>query len=111
MFGRLVRRRRESQKPRKSPAVGWPVAPSDTGPVIYDFGMNNGDDVEYYLLKCDKVVAVEANSSLCDLAGERFASEIKSGRLTILNVALADRESAEPLTFYIHKTNHVLSQL
>src|SRR5256885_4034282 len=111
MFDRLVRRRSDSQKPRNSPAVSWPVAPSDAGPVIYDFGMNNGDDVEYYLLKCEKVVAVEANSSLCELASERFASEINSGRLVILNVALAERESAEPLTFYIHKTNHVLSQL
>lgn len=82
-----------------------------TAPVIYDFGMNNGDDVEYLLLKCDRVVGVDANASLCKLATERFAPDIAAGRLTIVNVALAERESAEPLTFYIHKTNHVLSQL
>ena len=80
-------------------------------PVIYDFGMNNGDDVEYYLLKSHRVVAVEANASLCDLASKRFSREISMGRLKILNVALSDRESAAPLPFYIHKTNHVLSQL
>ncbi|MEO7603086.1 MAG: FkbM family methyltransferase [Sphingomicrobium sp.] len=79
--------------------------------VIYDFGMNNGDDVEYYLLKCDRVVGVEANASLCEQARERFAKDIASGRLSILNVALSERASAAPLTFYIHKTNHVLSQL
>ena len=80
-------------------------------PVIYDFGMNNGDDVQYYLLKNARVVGVEANAGLCELARKRFSREIASGQLTILNLALSDRESAEPLTFYIHKTNHVLSQL
>jgi len=113
MFDKLVRRWSGSQPPtvRDNSAVSWPVAPGDARPVIYDFGMNNGDDVEYYLLKGERVVAVEANSSLCEFASKRFPAEIQSGRLIILNVALADRESAEPLTFYIHKTNHVLSQL
>ena len=32
--------------------------------VIYDIGSNNGDDIPYYLMKCDKVVAVEANPLL-----------------------------------------------
>ena len=79
--------------------------------VIYDFGMNNGDDVEYYLLKADRVVAVEANSALCDEARQRFSSAIADGCLTILNVALSDRESSEPVTFYLHRQHHVLSQL
>jgi FkbM family methyltransferase len=79
--------------------------------VIYDFGMNNGDDVEYYLLKGDRAVGVEANRSLCELVEERFRKEIDDGRLVILNVALADSESAGPVAFYLHKTNHVLSQL
>lgn len=83
----------------------------DARPVIYDFGMNNGDDVEYYLLKNARVVGVEANAALCETARHRFSREIASGQLTILNLALSDRQSAEPLTFYIHKTNHVLSQL
>lgn len=34
--------------------------------VIYDFGMNNGDDTEYYLLKGANVVGVDANLALCD---------------------------------------------
>jgi len=79
--------------------------------VIYDFGMNNGDDIEYYLLKSRRVVGVEANARLCDEVRARFPEEIEDGRLTILNVALSDVESSEPLTFYIHKNNHVLSQL
>jgi FkbM family methyltransferase len=79
--------------------------------VIYDFGMNNGDDVEYYLLKADRVVAVEANSASCDEACQRFSSAIADGRLTILNVALSNQETSEPVTFYLHKQHHVLSQL
>lgn len=84
---------------------------SKTCTVIYDFGMNNGDDVEYYLLKADRVVGVEANRSLCDLVRNRFADEIETGRLTVLNVALAEDDSAEPVSFYLHREHHVLSQL
>jgi len=82
-----------------------------SGAVIYDFGMNNGDDVEYYLLKAARVVAVEANPALCAGASRRFAAEIESGRLSILNVALCGRDSAAPVAFYVHRRNHVLSQL
>ena len=81
------------------------------GGVIYDFGMNNGDDVEYYLLKAARVVGVEANKNLCELVERRFSAEIESGRLVVLNFALAAEESSDPIPFYLHKTNHVLSQL
>jgi FkbM family methyltransferase len=82
-----------------------------TADVIYDFGMNNGDDVDYYLRKGMRVVGVEANPELCNLVEKRFAADIKAGRLVVLNVALSEAESAAPITFYVHKTNHVLSQL
>jgi FkbM family methyltransferase len=84
---------------------------SDFDQVIYDFGMNNGDDLEYYLLKGVRVVGVEANERLCSIVRERFSEHIKDGRLTVLNVALTEVEIDDPLTFYIHKSNHVLSQL
>ena len=108
MLGQLKRFARKAPAAATRPESSVQVSGE---PVIYDFGMNNGDDVEYYLLKCDRVVAVEANAALCEAASKRFSWEIKSGRLTILNVALSDHGSAGPLTFYIHKTNHVLSQL
>jgi len=79
--------------------------------VIYDFGMNNGDDVEYYLLKADRVVGVEANKSRCEEVARRFSAEIDNGRFVVLNVALAANESTGRVPFYLHKTNHVLSQL
>ena len=78
--------------------------------VIYDFGMNNGDDVEYYLLKGLKVVGVEANPALCRQVEQRFAAEISEGGLTVLNLALSANE-AGTTDFFIHKENAALSQL
>ena len=78
--------------------------------VIYDFGMNNGDDAEYYLLKGSKVVGVDANPALCRQVEQRFAAEIGEGRLVVLNCALPGGE-AGATDFFIHKENDVLSQL
>ena len=58
-----------------------------------------------------RVVAVEANTCLCDQIRSRFASAIAEERLIVLNLAVADREASGPIPFYIHKHNHVLSQL
>jgi FkbM family methyltransferase len=79
--------------------------------IIYDLGANNGDDIPYYLLKADTVVAVEANPSLCELIHKRFPSEIAAGRLIVENCAVAAEGESGPVDFYIHKKNHVLSQL
>lgn len=88
------------------------VAEAVTGSagVIYDFGMNDGSDLEYYLKKGNKVVSVEANPELCLQVSEAYRSEIEMGRLTIVNVALSSQDFGET-DFYIHKTNDVLSQL
>lgn len=79
--------------------------------VIYDFGMNNGDNIDYYLLKGAKVIGVEANSALCEEVRKRFANEIDEGRLVVLNCALVDSETDQTVTFYLHKSVHVLGQL
>jgi FkbM family methyltransferase len=76
--------------------------------LIYDFGMNNGGSLKYYLSK-GRVVGVEANPKLCGLVSEKFAPEIASGRLTVLNIALAKTEGTIP--FYFHKTTPGFSQL
>jgi FkbM family methyltransferase len=78
--------------------------------IIYDFGSNNGDDIPYYLLKSDRVVAVEANPVLCEQINNRFSSEIKQGRLKVENCVITASENSEPVSFFIHKKNHVLSQ-
>lgn len=83
----------------------------DRNRTIYDFGMNNGDDVEYYLKKGLKVVGVEANPDLCEVCLRRFDRPVADGDLVVLNLALADKSSTEPARFFVHKTNHVLSRM
>ena len=78
--------------------------------VIYDLGSNNGDDIPYYLLKCDLVVAVEANPILCKHIEARFSDAIQDGRLVVENYVLDTDQSQGNVSFYIHRTNHVLSQ-
>ena len=69
--------------------------------------MNNGDDCEYYLAKGFRVVAVEANPQLCQVAAKRFETEISQNRLSILNLGVGS--AAGRLPFYIHSGNSVLS--
>lgn len=82
---------------------------SDTR-VIYDIGSNNGDDIPYYLLKAERVVAVEANPALCDAIAARFADQISSGRLIVENAALINGPEGS-IDFFIHNKYHVLSSL
>ena len=57
--------------------------------LIFDLGMNNGDDAEYYLKRNFKVLAIEANPDLCDFVNFRFQQAIKSNNLEIVNAAIA----------------------
>lgn len=78
--------------------------------VIYDFGSNNGDDIPYYLLKADRVIAVEAHPVLCDHIKSRFSQEVAAGRLIVENCVLDVRQTADPVPFFIHKYHHIWSQ-
>jgi FkbM family methyltransferase len=60
--------------------------------LIYDVGMNNGDDSAFYLARGFRVVAIEADPSLAVAGRERFSREIGDGRLTLLNVGVAAEE-------------------
>ena len=76
---------------------------------VYDLGMHNGDDSEYYLTKGYRVIAVEANPLLCAEAEQRFAPEIAAGRLRVLNLAVArEAGSAE---FYVKRERAPQSSL
>ena len=68
---------------------------------IYDFGANNGDDIPYYLMKADVVVAVEANPILCQLMYERFLPQIKQGRLIVENCVITSENDGVDVDFYI----------
>ena len=78
--------------------------------VIYDFGSNNGDDIPYYLEKSDLVVAVEANPSLCEQIKDRFSKEILDRRLVVEGCVLTTDSASTSQPFYVHRSNHVLSQ-
>ncbi len=79
--------------------------------VIYDFGSNNGDDIPYYLLKSDIVVAIEANPDLCQCISDRFNDEIAQGRVILENCVINTNDDKNYNDFYIHKKNHVKSQI
>ena len=67
--------------------------------LVYDVGMHNGDDTAFYLHQGFRVIAIDANPLAVDAAKHRFRSELASGRLTILNVGIA--ETAARATFWI----------
>ncbi len=78
--------------------------------VIYDIGTNNGDDLPYYLLRADLVIAVESNPALAELITQRFQAEIEQGRLVVENCVVTVDQGGEKVPFYLHRGLHVLSR-
>lgn len=76
-------------------------------PLIFDVGMNNGDDTGYYLKKGCRVVAIDANPQLCADARIRFRDVISAGLLEVLNVGLSDQEGVAE--FFINTHEHAIS--
>jgi FkbM family methyltransferase len=56
--------------------------------LIYDVGLNHGEDTSHYLAKGFRVVAIEANPVLAQAATDQFQEAISEGRLTVLNVGI-----------------------
>lgn len=79
--------------------------------IIYDIGANNGDNIPYYLLKSDIVIAIEANPELIDCINSRFQDQIKAGRLIVYGCVLTVNKECDEVEFFIHKYNNMLSQL
>ena len=73
--------------------------------LIFDVGMHNGDDTAYYLALGYRVVAIEANPALVDLAKQRFRVPIVHDQLQILNVGIADQEGVLPFWICEGKTD------
>ena len=68
-------------------------------PLVYDVGLHNGGDTRRYLKEGCRVIAIDANPSMCAAATAEFQSYIDSNQLTILNCGVAAR--AEKLEFWI----------
>jgi len=60
--------------------------------LIIDVGAHKGDDAEFYLRKGFRVVAIEANPLHAAAIRERLGDDIRTGRLTLLDVGILDRE-------------------
>lgn len=65
--------------------------------LIYDIGMHMGEDTDYYLKKGFRVIGFEANPELVRMCNERFANQIKCGRLIIVEGAIVDRRADDDL--------------
>lgn len=71
--------------------------------VVFDLGMNKGEDSAFYLRKGFNVVAVEANPMISRRNSESFSPYAERGQLTILNVGIWSEE--KELLFYANLDN------
>lgn len=83
-----------------------PAAPTDDG-LIFDIGMDQCQDTDFYLAKGFRVVAVDANPEVCEQARRRYPQAIADGQLTVVNAAIST--GREPLRFYVCRTLSALS--
>src|SRR2546422_1355163 len=60
--------------------------------LVFDIGVNNGDDTAHYLRRGFRVVGVDANPAMIASCEQRFAAEIRAGRLVLVNAGLAAEE-------------------
>ncbi|WP_082211911.1 FkbM family methyltransferase [Parabacteroides timonensis] len=78
--------------------------------LIYDVGMCNGDDTNFYLKKGFNVIAFEADPELVAFCRDRFSDAIKTGQLIIVEGAIVDTEvmteSTDKVTFFKNKGNN-----
>lgn len=79
--------------------------------LLYDVGMHQGEDTDFYLKKGFKVIAFEADPDLLNHCKQRFAKEVESERLIIVEGAITepspDGTGAQSVKFYKNKANTV----
>jgi FkbM family methyltransferase len=71
--------------------------------LIFDIGMHNGRDSQFYLDKGFKVIAIEASPISCQDAESKFERELASGQLKIYNNAISDQSGTVK---FIRYKNH-----
>jgi FkbM family methyltransferase len=80
-------------------APAQPRVASVNNNLIFDIGMSEGNDTEFYLSKGFNVIGVEADPVVFEKVVQRFARHISDGTLTVLNRA-AHSSSGRPLRFW-----------
>ena len=70
--------------------------------LVFDLGMHKGEDTAFYLKKGFRVVGIEANPELANFCRKRFAAEVASGSLKIIEGAIVSKASVNKgtVTFY-----------
>ena len=63
--------------------------------LVYDIGMYDGADTQYYLESGFRVVAVEAHPGLITASAEKFASQVAAGQLVLINAAVAQNSGQQ----------------
>ncbi|PYP37892.1 MAG: hypothetical protein DMD48_10700 [Gemmatimonadetes bacterium] len=71
--------------------------------LVFDIGVNNGEDTAHYLRRGFRVVGVDANPEMVAFCEGRFEDEIRAGRLILLNVGLAPEEGVA--SFFVSEGN------
>ena len=77
--------------------------------IIFDFGANNGSNLNYFLEKAEIVVCVEANTILTEKIKIKFEKYINNNSLFVENVCLSEINGVKD--FYISQENDHLSTL
>jgi FkbM family methyltransferase len=75
--------------------------------LIYDVGMNNGDDTAYYLKQGFRVVGIEANPELAGDCRKRFSDAISRDELILCNVGISAQNGVQ--TFWVNQEHHEFS--
>ena len=78
--------------------------------IIFDFGCNIGNNLDYFLLKSDVVVAIDANPQLIKIINEKYKLQIAEKKLFLENAAVFSSEE-DNINFYCSKKNSCLSTL
>lgn len=78
--------------------------------LIFDVGMSEGNDTDYYLKKGFSVVGVEADPQMYQFLLDRFQTEIRAKRLIIYNNA-AGTDDNDVVKFFKHKNFQGISGL
>lgn len=68
--------------------------------LIFDVGMHRGEDTDFYLRKGYSVVAFEADPELVEHCKIRFRDALKTGRLTLVEGAVAPKSAGDRITFF-----------
>ncbi len=71
--------------------------------LVFDVGVNNGEDTAHYLRRGFRVVGVDANPEMVAFCERRFEDEIRTGRLILLNVGLAPEDGVA--SFFVSEGN------